>query len=46
MASGVWEQLGETATLENELEERIINRFAAELLMPTNEFKKSYYAYI
>lgn len=46
VASGVWEQLGETATLENELEERIINRFAAELLMPTNEFKKSYYAYI
>ena len=31
---------------KNELEERIINRFAAELLMPTNEFKKSYYAYI
>ncbi len=46
VASSVWEQLGETATLENELEERIINRFAAELLMPTNEFKKSFQAYI
>lgn len=42
VAAQVWELAGEQTTLENEYEERIINRFAAELLMPTVEFRKTF----
>jgi Zn-dependent peptidase ImmA (M78 family) len=46
VASQVWEQAGEQGELEGKIEERIINRFAAELLMPTKEFKKTFWAHI
>ena len=37
VAAQVWEQAGEQGEVESKNEERIINRFAAELLMPTKE---------
>lgn len=46
VASQVWEQAGEQGKLESEIEERIINRFAAELLMPTKEFRKTFQAHM
>lgn len=38
----VWKMAGEQGILENETEERIINRFAAELLMPEEEFRRTF----
>lgn len=46
VAAQVWEQAGEQAILESSIEERIINRFAAELLMPTKEFRKTFQAHM
>ncbi len=46
VAVQVWEQAGEQGTLESKTEEKIINRFAAELLMPTKEFRKTFLAHI
>lgn len=46
VASQVWEQADESGVLESKVEERIINRFAAELLMPTKEFRKTFEAHI
>lgn len=46
VATRVWEQAGEEEKLESGTEEKIINRFAAELLMPTKEFRKTFLAHI
>ncbi len=46
VASRVWEQAGEQGALESWAEERIINRFAAELLMPAQEFRKTFRAHV
>ena len=46
VATQVWELAGEQGTLESKTEERIINRFAAELLMPTKEFRKTFLAHM
>lgn len=46
VATQVWEQAGEKGALESKVEERIINRFAAELLMPTKEFRKTFWAHM
>lgn len=46
VATQIWEQAGEAGKLESHDEEIIINRFAAELLMPTEEFKKTFLAHI
>lgn len=42
VATQIWGQSGEEGKLESKIEERIINRFAAELLMPTKEFRKTF----
>ena len=42
----MWELAGEHGVLESKIEERIINRFAAELLMPTKEFRKTFWAHM
>lgn len=44
VAAQVWVQAGEQGTLESRIEERIVNRFAAELLMPTKEFRITFRA--
>ncbi len=46
VAERVWEQAGEQEKLEVEDEEKIVNRFAAELLMPTEKFRTTFKAYI
>lgn len=46
VATQVWEQAGEKGKLESKIEERIINRFAAELLMPTKEFRRTFQAHM
>ena len=46
VANRVWELAGEQGILESKIEERIINRFAAELLMPTKEFRKTFWAHM
>ena len=46
VATQVWELAGEHGVLESTIEERIINRFAAELLMPTKEFRKTFWAHM
>ena len=46
VATQVWKQVGEEDQLESKIEEKIINRFAAELLMPTKEFRKTFYAHM
>lgn len=46
VADRVWERAGEKGVLENKIEEQIINRFAAELLMPTKEFQKTFQAHM
>lgn len=46
VATQVWEQSGEQGMLESKTEELIINRFAAELLMPTTEFGKTFFAHM
>lgn len=46
VAAQVWEQAGEQGEVESKNEERIINRFAAELLMPTKEFRKTFSAHM
>lgn len=46
VATQVWEQAGEPEILESKIEERIVNRFAAELLMPTKEFRITFHAHM
>lgn len=46
VATQVWEQLEEKDVLTGEIEELIINRFAAELLMPAKEFRITFLAHI
>ena len=46
VATQIWEQAGEKGKLESKIEEKIINRFAAELLMPTKEFRKTFQAHM
>lgn len=46
VGSQVWELAGEQDELESNVEEKIINRFAAELLMPTKEFRKTFLAHM
>ncbi len=43
VAKKVWDALGYKDTLEEEMEESITNRFAAELLMPEAAFIKMFY---
>ena len=38
----VWKLAGEQGELESKIEERIINRFAAELLTPAKQFRKTF----
>ena len=45
-AARVWKLAGEQGVLESKIEERIINRFAAELLMPAKEFRKTFWVQI
>ena len=46
VATQVWELAGERGVLESKIEERIINRFAAELLMPAKEFRKTFWVHM
>ena len=46
VAAQVWELAGEQGILESQIEERIINRFAAELLMPAKEFRKTFWVHM
>ncbi len=46
VATQIWEQAEEEGKLESKIEERIINRFAAELLMPEKEFRKTFQAHM
>lgn len=46
VAAKVWRQAGEKGEPETTAEENIINRFAAELLMPTEEFRKTFQAHM
>lgn len=46
VADKVWEKAGFDEELTEENEEKIIGRFAAELLMPATEFKKTFWAHI
>lgn len=42
----VWKLAGEQGNVDNKIEEQIINRFAAELLMPAKEFRKTFLAHM
>lgn len=44
VAEKVWKLAGEQGRMESSTEEAIINRFAAELLMPTVEFRRSFFS--
>lgn len=46
VAIQVWEKAGETRELTIDEEERIINRFAAELLMPRKEFVETFWGHM
>lgn len=46
VAGKVWEKLDIDERLTEEIEEKIVGRFAAELLMPEIEFKKTFMAHI
>ena len=46
VADKVWKKLGTDEDLTEKIEEDIVGRFAAELLMPEVEFKKTFRAYI
>lgn len=46
VAGKVWEELGTNEKLTKEIEEKIVGRFAAELLMPKQEFKKTFWVHI
>lgn len=46
VADKVWEKLDTDERLTEEIEEKIVGRFAAELLMPEIEFKKTFMAHI
>lgn len=46
VGSKVWKQAEEIGQLSIDDEERIINRFAAELLMPKTEFKATFWAHM
>lgn len=41
----VWKLAGEQGELESKIEERIINRFAAELLTPAKQFRKTFWVH-
>ena len=45
VADQVWELAEEEGVLESKIGEKIINRFAAELLMPTKEFRATFFAH-
>ena len=46
VAAQVWKLAGEQGELESKTEERIINRFAAELLMPAKQFRKTFWVHM
>ena len=46
VADKVWKKLRTDEKLTEEIEEKIVGRFAAELLMPEEEFKKTFWAHI
>ena len=46
VAAKIWEKLGYNEKLTEEIEEIIVNRFAAVLLMPEKEFKKTFEGYL
>lgn len=46
VAERVWSGLDADGSLAEEDGEKIINRFAAELLMPTKEFRKIFFAHV
>ena len=46
VAEKVWQKAGEVEELTDEIEERIVGRFAAELLMPATEFKRTFFSHI
>lgn len=46
VADKVWEELDTNEELTKEFEEKIVGRFAAELLMPEKEFKKTFWAHV
>ncbi len=46
VANKVWGKVHINEKLTEEIEEKIVGRFAAELLMPEEEFKKTFWAHI
>ena len=46
VADKVWEKLGTGSSLTEEIEEKIVGRFAAELLMPEMEFRMTFRAHL
>lgn len=46
VAGKVWKKLGTDKELTEEIEEKIVGRFAAELLMPEKEFRMTFWAHI
>lgn len=46
VAQKVWEKVGSKEALERQMEEDITNRFAAELLMPQEVFRKAFRAHL
>ena len=46
VASKIWNQLSYKEELTEEIEENIVNRFAAELLMPKDIFRKTFFLHI
>ncbi len=42
----VWDILGSDEEITDEIEEKIVGRFAAELLMPEAEFKKTFFVHL
>ncbi len=46
VASKIWKQLGYEEDLTEDIEENIVNRFAAELLMPKDIFRKTFFLHI
>ena len=46
VASKIWEKLGYEEKLTEDIEEKIVNRFAAVLLMPEIEFRRTFEAHV
>ncbi len=46
VANKIWERLGYDENLSDDTEEKIVNRFAAELLMPEDIFRESFFAHL